>query len=216
MNWHTSQLEETDVEYVRADLAAPVPAEDGVPNDARVVRLEAQLNGLMNCLAKSQQEVEQLRAAAWTPADPPIRRIKVDSPADSGATDLAVGEDRLPAVGGRICEWSLSEFEHRCRVHLMREQEKPLPDNGLIAVLCNAVRLAREQADYMKANTGKLVAALATPATGDAARKLAEEITAFINGATPLALRATGGPMVERLTAIISRHFAATPVKEKD
>lgn len=53
--------------------------------------------------------------------------------------------ESLPAVGGRFCEWSLNELEHRCLVTMLHEQEKPLPDNGLIAVLCNAVRLAREQ-----------------------------------------------------------------------
>lgn len=61
--------------------------------------------------------------------------------------------ETLPAVGGRLCEWSLNELEHRCLVTMMREQEKPLPDNGLIAVLCNAVRLAREQSDWLKSRT---------------------------------------------------------------
>lgn len=51
---------------------------------------------------------------------------------------------QLPQVGGSVLQCSLSEFEHRCRVYLMREQEKIAPDNGLIAVLCDGVRLARE------------------------------------------------------------------------
>lgn len=57
------------------------------------------------------------------------------------------GRDSLPAVAGRQCLWSLREFAHHCRVSLRNEQEKPLPNNALIAVLCNAVRLAREHAD---------------------------------------------------------------------
>jgi hypothetical protein len=75
----------------------------------------------------------------------------------SNSTEVETGEQSLPAVGGRVCEWSMNEFEHRCLVHLMREQEKIAPDNGLIAVLCNAVRLARETTDHM---TARLNAAL--------------------------------------------------------
>jgi hypothetical protein len=44
---------------------------------------------------------------------------------------------------------SNNEFEHRCRVYLRREQEKLAPDNGLIALLCDAVRCVREYSDMM-------------------------------------------------------------------
>lgn len=57
---------------------------------------------------------------------------------------------RAPAaadVAGRRCEWSLAELEHRCRVLIGEEQGKPLPDNALIAVLCNTVRFIREYID---------------------------------------------------------------------
>jgi hypothetical protein len=47
-------------------------------------------------------------------------------------------------VAGERCEWSIADFEHRCLVLIENEQQKPLPDNALISVLCNAVRLARE------------------------------------------------------------------------
>ena len=56
-----------------------------------------------------------------------------------------------PEVAGRMCEWSMREFERRARMCIQREQEKPLPDNDLIAVLCNAVRLCREHTDRMTA-----------------------------------------------------------------
>jgi hypothetical protein len=54
----------------------------------------------------------------------------------------------LPSVAGRMCEWSINEFVRRCLVCIQREQEKPLPDNDLIDVLCNAVRLGREHGDF--------------------------------------------------------------------
>lgn len=62
----------------------------------------------------------------------------------------------LPAVEGRMCEWSLNEFERRARIRIQREQERPLPDNALTAVLCNAVRLKREHADRMTATLNKV------------------------------------------------------------
>ncbi len=65
------------------------------------------------------------------------------APADCSASTL-------PAVAGRILGCTVNEFEHRCRAYLMREQEKPNPDNGLIAILCDAVRLGREHCDFMR------------------------------------------------------------------
>jgi hypothetical protein len=52
---------------------------------------------------------------------------------------------RLPAVGGDRLERTLADFERACLVCLDDEQRRPNPDNALIAVLCDAVRLAREQ-----------------------------------------------------------------------
>jgi hypothetical protein len=73
---------------------------------------------------------------------------------------MSVNDDRLPAVAGNRLPCSLQEFERRCLVHLMWEQEKPLPDNGLIALLCDGVRLAREQADFLKGRAEDLVRAV--------------------------------------------------------
>ena len=55
----------------------------------------------------------------------------------------------LPAVGGRRVETSLADLEYRARIRLQAEQGKPLPDNALIALLCDTVRLCREYADMM-------------------------------------------------------------------
>ncbi len=59
----------------------------------------------------------------------------------------------LPSVAGRRLSTSIADLENRCLVHLAEEQEKLMPDNALIAVLCDAVRLGREYADEM---TGKV------------------------------------------------------------
>lgn len=54
----------------------------------------------------------------------------------------------LPAVAGRM-ECSNAEFERRCLVMIMHEQERASPDNALIALLCDGVRLAREYSAAM-------------------------------------------------------------------
>lgn len=61
-------------------------------------------------------------------------------------------EFRLPTVGGRKIETSNDEFERKCLVHLEAEQRKLLPDNSLIALLCEAVRCVREYNDYAAAS----------------------------------------------------------------
>lgn len=55
----------------------------------------------------------------------------------------------LPEVGGRRLEISLAEFERSCIARIRECLEWTNPDTRLIEVLCNAVRLAREQADMM-------------------------------------------------------------------
>lgn len=52
-------------------------------------------------------------------------------------------ELNMPNVTGKFND-SLLNFERRCRLLLGVEQAKILPDNSLIAVLCDAVRLSRE------------------------------------------------------------------------
>jgi hypothetical protein len=55
----------------------------------------------------------------------------------------------LPRVAGRRCEISNQKLEHQLKYYIQYEQSKILPDNGLISVLCNAVRLCREYSDEM-------------------------------------------------------------------
>lgn len=64
--------------------------------------------------------------------------------------DLSIINDALPAVGGRRLDCSVATYERRALLALKTEQEKIAPDNALIAVLCDAVRLGREYCDAMQ------------------------------------------------------------------
>lgn len=57
--------------------------------------------------------------------------------------------DHLPAVAGRRCTATLTDFIQACRVHLADLEESVSPDSMLRATLCDAVRLAREFGDVM-------------------------------------------------------------------
>ena len=50
----------------------------------------------------------------------------------------------LAQIGGNRLDISLAEFTTRAQHLIREEQEKPMPNNALISVLCDAVRLARE------------------------------------------------------------------------
>jgi hypothetical protein len=76
----------------------------------------------------------------------------------------------LPTVGGSYVEGTLNDLAHRAQVHLGTEQEKPLPDNALIAVLCDTVRLVREWERHTDAYVNCQLAA----ARADAVREFAE------------------------------------------
>lgn len=56
-------------------------------------------------------------------------------------------EDGLPQVAGRMMLRSHYDFERFCRVLISEEQEKINPDNGIIDILSDAVRLSREYVD---------------------------------------------------------------------
>ena len=47
-------------------------------------------------------------------------------------------------VAGVRMERSIKSFVHDCEVYIEEESQKLLPDTGLIALLCDAVRLTRE------------------------------------------------------------------------
>lgn len=56
-------------------------------------------------------------------------------------------------VEGRTLPTTNANFEQRCFVHLEEEQAKINPDNSLIALLCDAVRLSREFTDFQRNST---------------------------------------------------------------
>jgi hypothetical protein len=63
---------------------------------------------------------------------------------------LDMTQDGLPSVAGDAMEKTIAEHVQACRVLLMEEQEKPLPNNALISVLCDSIRLTREQERLVK------------------------------------------------------------------
>lgn len=57
--------------------------------------------------------------------------------------------DRRMVAGDRM-SITLAEFKRRCCVRIQEEQDKTNPDNAVIALWCEAVRLAREsEAPYV-------------------------------------------------------------------
>lgn len=61
----------------------------------------------------------------------------------------------LPSVTGAF-DMTHSDFERACLIFIHDELEKPSPDNTLIGVLCNAVRLSREWVDDMARRFAKV------------------------------------------------------------
>jgi hypothetical protein len=79
----------------------------------------------------------------------------------------------LPAVGGSYVEGTLAGLAHRAQIHLGIEQEKALPDNALIAVLCDTVRMVREWERHTDAHVQVRLAA----ARAEGVRGFAEWLT---------------------------------------
>jgi len=77
---------------------------------------------------------------------------------DETAPDVDQQRLVLPAVAGRM-QCSNAEFERRCLISIADEQDKLMPDNSLVALLCDGVRMARE---YSAAMNGQNVAGEAT------------------------------------------------------
>lgn len=57
--------------------------------------------------------------------------------------------DGLPRVVGRTLTTSHDDFTRACRLLIQAEQAKVSPNNALLSVLCDAVRLSREHCDAM-------------------------------------------------------------------
>lgn len=59
-------------------------------------------------------------------------------------------------VAGDIMERSLNDFVRGLCVYIQNEQMQPSPDNTLISLLCDGVRLARECALHLRRITADL------------------------------------------------------------
>lgn len=66
-----------------------------------------------------------------------------------------------------MCERSIADFERACLVLLGNEQGKIRPDNHLISVLCDAVRLGREFVDSRTGRYHELLLAAKAVGTDD-------------------------------------------------
>lgn len=55
----------------------------------------------------------------------------------------------LPNVGGRRLGRTINSYKRAILVLLAEEQMKLSPNNALIAVLCDSIRLAREYVDHL-------------------------------------------------------------------
>jgi hypothetical protein len=62
---------------------------------------------------------------------------------------VIAGSEQL--VAGRRMERALSDFVNACCIYIGNEQRQLRPDNMLIALLSDAVRLAREKHDSLAA-----------------------------------------------------------------
>ena len=57
-------------------------------------------------------------------------------------------------VEGRRMDRSIAAFEHACEIYIEEENAKLDPENALIALLCDAVRVSRELTDIsMRGNS---------------------------------------------------------------
>jgi hypothetical protein len=97
--------------------------------------LAQQLRELANCLGGLMISHRHLVDPEW----PRTARQAADA-LTSGTPEPA---NMKVAVAGRM-ETTIATFQQRCDRLLADEQQKIAPDNALIAVLCDAVRLARE------------------------------------------------------------------------
>lgn len=68
-----------------------------------------------------------------------------------------MSDEKLPEVAGKRLLQSHADFERACKVELSTEQAKPNPDNALIGLICDAVRLSREHVAVMKAPLGRVI-----------------------------------------------------------
>lgn len=68
----------------------------------------------------------------------------IDTVKQLGAPQALAESDQLPLVAGDTMLRSLADFELHCRIEISRMQADPNTNTRLVALLCDAVRLARE------------------------------------------------------------------------
>jgi len=68
---------------------------------------------------------------------------------DCQPSAASAGSLPLPEVAGRRIEGSIEQLEFRAKFYIGKELKKLEPDNALIAVLSDTVRLSREFSDTM-------------------------------------------------------------------
>jgi len=128
--------------------------------DARIVKLKELLAfgepwGALECEAKLAEAAHILLyhydydGDGWEEIAEAMGATRARALAEGGK-DAEMPEG-LPAVGGRHMEQTIQEHERRCLVFLAEEQRKPSPDNALVALLCDSVRMGREYCDAVGA-----------------------------------------------------------------
>ncbi len=98
--------------------------------------LEAKLAEAQATLAQAREAMIAVRYFYGEDSNQPLSQLD--------AALAALDAKKPSLVGGDYMETSIAVFAHRCEVLIEEEQRKPLPNNALIAVLCDGVRLTRE------------------------------------------------------------------------
>jgi hypothetical protein len=125
---------------------------------AEITQLRGNLSLAEEGLANATQHILQLQRQLGLGVEPP-------NPADDAEFGTAEWraantlETSAVAVAGDSLPTTLANFEHRATHWLGEEQARANPNNALIALLCDAVRLARENERLarapLKANEGQ-------------------------------------------------------------
>lgn len=120
-----------------------LPAAAGFTSISGLLRLCREISGRAWVSVEKVDDAEQLQVIGPR-QDPDVRRPL----AIAGTAPTALHEPTcsvsLPHVAGDVCLRPLADFGRACEVHIDEEQRRPNPDNALIALLCDGVRLSRE------------------------------------------------------------------------
>jgi hypothetical protein len=121
--------------YTRNQLRGQIEEELELATAERVLAMISRVEALEQTNAELTKAVQGNALAAMRIA--------------TSRAEAALGDAPIVAVAGRL-ETTLAAFTQRCDRLLADEQEKIAPDNALIAVLCDAVRLAREYVELAR------------------------------------------------------------------